>query len=211
MVRMELGNLSNVKWIGGGLGEYRIDWGPGYRLYLTQDGDELIILFMGGTKKRQQSDIRQAGALLEAGNYVLTQPTLNGDITAVQLTITADAKSKISGDTDPALTYVLTTGAFVGTDSLTGALSRDPGESAGTYAIIQGTLDAGPNYAITYVGALLTVTAANTTVLAAATPESVIGVEGTSPFPVPRPARPASRSVLMIAAPASSLHTSRSA
>ena len=65
IVRLELGNLSNVKWIGGGLGEYRIDWGPGYRLYLAQDGDELIILFVGGTKKRQQSDINRAGALLD--------------------------------------------------------------------------------------------------------------------------------------------------
>lgn len=65
IVRMELGNLSNVKWIGGGLGEYRIDWGPGYRLYVTKDGDQLIILFVGGTKKRQQADIRQAKALLD--------------------------------------------------------------------------------------------------------------------------------------------------
>ncbi|EPR18759.1 hypothetical protein M527_11365 [Sphingobium indicum IP26] len=64
IVRMELGNLSNVKWIGGGLGECRIDWGPGYRLYLAQDGDDLIILFVGGTKKRQQSDIERAGVLL---------------------------------------------------------------------------------------------------------------------------------------------------
>lgn len=53
IVRMELGNLSNVKWIGGGLGEYRIDWGSGYRLYVPQDGDRLVILFVGGTKKRQ--------------------------------------------------------------------------------------------------------------------------------------------------------------
>ena len=65
IVRLELGNLSNVKWIRGGLGEYRIDWGPGYRLYLAQDGDQLIILFVGGTKKRQQSDIRQTNALLD--------------------------------------------------------------------------------------------------------------------------------------------------
>ena len=65
IVRMELGNLSNVKWIGGGLGEYRIDWGPGYRLYVTKDGDQLTILFVGGTKKRQQSDIMQASALLD--------------------------------------------------------------------------------------------------------------------------------------------------
>ncbi|RHW18200.1 type II toxin-antitoxin system RelE/ParE family toxin [Sphingomonas gilva] len=64
IVRLELGNTSNVKWIGGSLGEYRIDWGPGYRLYLARDGDELIILFVGGTKKRQQADIDRAGELL---------------------------------------------------------------------------------------------------------------------------------------------------
>lgn len=64
IVRLEPSNLSNVKWIGGGLGEYRIGWGPGYRLYFAQDGDELIILFVGGTKKRQQSDIERAGAML---------------------------------------------------------------------------------------------------------------------------------------------------
>lgn len=64
-LRLEMGNTSNVKWIGGGLGEYRIDWGPGYRLYLTQDGDTLIVLFVGGTKKRQQADIDRAQMLLE--------------------------------------------------------------------------------------------------------------------------------------------------
>lgn len=64
IVRLELGNLSNVKWIGGGLGEYRIDWGPGYRVYLGQDEDELIILFVGGTKKRQRADIDRASMLL---------------------------------------------------------------------------------------------------------------------------------------------------
>lgn len=62
-LRLEQGNTSNVKWIGG-LGEYRIDWGPGYRLYLCQDGDELIVLFVGGTKKRQQADIDRASELL---------------------------------------------------------------------------------------------------------------------------------------------------
>jgi putative addiction module killer protein len=61
ILRLELGNISNVKWIGGGLGQYRIDWGPGYRLYLTGDGDDLIILLLGGTKKRQQADIERGG------------------------------------------------------------------------------------------------------------------------------------------------------
>jgi putative addiction module killer protein len=57
--RLELGNTSNIKWLEG-IGEYRIDWGPGYRIYLAQDGKELIILFGGGIKKNQQSDIIQA-------------------------------------------------------------------------------------------------------------------------------------------------------
>ncbi|WP_336973746.1 hypothetical protein [Sphingobium aromaticiconvertens] len=59
IVRLELGNASNVKWIGGGLGEYRIDWGPGYRLYLTKDSDELVILFVSGTRNgNSQTSIR---------------------------------------------------------------------------------------------------------------------------------------------------------
>lgn len=57
--RLELGNTSSVKWFDG-LGEYRIDWGPGYRIYLAQDGKQLIILFGGGTKKGQQADIEKA-------------------------------------------------------------------------------------------------------------------------------------------------------
>jgi putative addiction module killer protein len=57
--RLALGNTSNVKWFDG-IGEYRIDWGPGYRLYLIQDGRDLIILFGGGTKQHQQTDIQKA-------------------------------------------------------------------------------------------------------------------------------------------------------
>jgi len=60
--RIELGNTSNIKWFDG-IGEYRIDWGPGYRIYLIQDGKELIILLGGGTKKRQQQDIKKAKVL----------------------------------------------------------------------------------------------------------------------------------------------------
>jgi putative addiction module killer protein len=59
---LELGNTSNIKWFDG-IGEYRIDWGAGYRIYLAQDGNQLIILFGGGTKKSQQSDIERAKEL----------------------------------------------------------------------------------------------------------------------------------------------------
>jgi putative addiction module killer protein len=40
--------------------EYRIDWGPGYRVYFGRDGDVLVILLTGGTKQRQQRDIEAA-------------------------------------------------------------------------------------------------------------------------------------------------------
>jgi putative addiction module killer protein len=60
IARMEQGNLSNVKPVGGGVLEYRIDFGPGYRVYFGRDGETLIILLTGGSKKRQQRDIEAA-------------------------------------------------------------------------------------------------------------------------------------------------------
>lgn len=48
--RMELGLTSSIKWFQG-IGEYRIDWGPGLRIYLAKDGNRLIVLLGGGTKK----------------------------------------------------------------------------------------------------------------------------------------------------------------
>lgn len=62
VLRMEMGNTSSVKWFDG-IGEYRIDWGPGYRIYLTRDGDKLILLFTGGTKTSQKGDIQRAKQL----------------------------------------------------------------------------------------------------------------------------------------------------
>lgn len=61
--RLSQGNTSSVKWFSG-LGEYVIDWGPGYRIYLARDGEDLILLFGGGTKRRQQRDINRAKELL---------------------------------------------------------------------------------------------------------------------------------------------------
>jgi putative addiction module killer protein len=62
IARMEQGNLSNVKSVGEGVLEYRIDFGPGYRVYFGRDGETLVILLTGGTKKRQQRDIDTAHA-----------------------------------------------------------------------------------------------------------------------------------------------------
>jgi len=61
-VRLSMGNASNVKWFEG-IGEYRIDWGPGYRVYLAKDGEALILLLGGGTKKKQKADIERAKEL----------------------------------------------------------------------------------------------------------------------------------------------------
>lgn len=61
-LRLELGNTSNVKWFDG-IGECVVDWGPGYRIYLAKDGETLIILFGGGTKRRQQRDVDRAKGL----------------------------------------------------------------------------------------------------------------------------------------------------
>jgi len=63
ITRVGQGNLSNLKGVGGGVHEIRIDFGPGYRVYLGRDGERLVILLGGGTKKRQASDIREAQVL----------------------------------------------------------------------------------------------------------------------------------------------------
>ena len=60
LVRLDMGNLSGVKGVGAGVFEHRIDFGPGYRIYFGKDGETLIILLGGGTKKHQQQDIEAA-------------------------------------------------------------------------------------------------------------------------------------------------------
>ncbi len=60
LYRMEQGNFSNVKGVGGGVLEYRIDFGPGYRIYFGKDGEMLVVLLGGSAKKRQQQAIRAA-------------------------------------------------------------------------------------------------------------------------------------------------------
>ncbi len=65
LTRMELGNLSNTRTLGAGVLEYRIDFGPGYRVYFGRDGEALIVLLGGGTKARQQRDIDSARRVWE--------------------------------------------------------------------------------------------------------------------------------------------------
>jgi hypothetical protein len=98
-------------------------------------------------------------------NYTITFVGANLTITARPITVTANAQTKVYGDGDPALTF---TTSSLGTGvAVTGVLSRDAGETvAGSpYAITQGTVTNAnnPNYAITFVGANLTITKADTT------------------------------------------------
>ncbi|MFC5193161.1 YDG domain-containing protein [Algoriphagus aquatilis] len=90
-------------------------------------------------------------------NYLPSSDTETFEIGKVSLTVTADAKSKEYGASDPALTYEITSGSLIGSDVLTGTLSRESGEDVGTYAITLGSLG-NPNYAISLVSANLTIT-----------------------------------------------------
>jgi putative addiction module killer protein len=62
VTRLAHGNLSNAKGVGAGVMEYKIDFGAGYRIYFGKDGGRVVILLGGGTKARQQNDIRAAQA-----------------------------------------------------------------------------------------------------------------------------------------------------
>lgn len=60
VTRIARGAVSNVKGVGDGVLEYRIDSGPGYRIYFGRDGDRLVVLVGGGRKRRQDKDIEAA-------------------------------------------------------------------------------------------------------------------------------------------------------
>ncbi len=125
----------------------------------------------GTVKTVNVSGIVLSGA--DSGNYtVASTASTTADILAKPLTVTADAKTKVAGTTDPALTY--STVGLVDGDSATGSLTRDAGEAVGTYPITQGTLSFGSNYDVTYQGANLTITQAPATLSEVAINEGIV-------------------------------------
>ncbi|MBU1187752.1 MAG: type II toxin-antitoxin system RelE/ParE family toxin [Gammaproteobacteria bacterium] len=63
--RLSLGNFGDWKSIGSGVSELRVDYGPGYRIYLTRQENSVVILLAGGTKKSQNRDIKRAISLAQ--------------------------------------------------------------------------------------------------------------------------------------------------
>ena len=61
--RLSLGNAGDVRPVGEGVSEMRIDYGPGYRVYFVRRGEELVVLLAGGDKATQERDIRTAREL----------------------------------------------------------------------------------------------------------------------------------------------------
>ncbi len=118
-----------------------------------------------GNGKSVTADIRISGT--DAGNYsVSASAATTASITARPITVVADAKSKVYGDIDPALTFTITSGELVQGEDFSGILVREPGDNVGKYAIQQNTLTAGSNYALTFTGADLVITKAPLTVTA---------------------------------------------
>ena len=60
LYRLGQGNFSTVEGVGGGVFEAKVDFGPGYRIYFGKDGEAIVILLGGGTKKRQSAAIGAA-------------------------------------------------------------------------------------------------------------------------------------------------------
>ena len=141
------------------------DQKPTVKLVMKSDNSEIPSSEYSVGYRQGDADITES---VNAGSYsvvisgkVGSNYSFSGNTTAgyvinmKSLFITADAVSKTYGETDPVLTYTVT--GLVGTDVMTGDLSREDGEDVGTYAITQGTLAATANYIINYTGADLTI------------------------------------------------------
>ncbi|WAC25134.1 beta strand repeat-containing protein [Blastomonas sp. SL216] len=99
------------------------------------------------------------GSVSAGGNYALTYSGANLTVTARPITVTADALNRIYGDANPAFTFTVGGMGLVNGNTLTGALATTATQASGvgSYAISQGSLSGGSNYALTFNGANLTI------------------------------------------------------
>lgn len=91
-------------------------------------------------------------------NYEVRTLAATGAITPRTLAIAADTATRVAGLPDPVFTWRLTSGELLTRDALAGVLSREPGETPGDYAILRGTLTAGPNYVLEFTPGILRIT-----------------------------------------------------
>ena len=150
----------------------KIYGGPDPVLTYTVTPASVVTGSLTGTLSRSPGEDAGSSYLISQGtlaseNYTLNFVPANFTITPAPITITAMAsQSKVYGEADPILLYNLTP-SLIGTDELSGALSRDTGENVGiSYNITQGTLDAGSNYAQTFVSSNFSITPKPLTVTA---------------------------------------------
>ncbi|HBN9578315.1 TPA: two-partner secretion system adhesin CdrA, partial [Pseudomonas aeruginosa] len=147
-----------------------------YQVSGLKNGDTAGAVLNGGSLSRVAGEnvgvygINQGGLALNSGNYDLSYQGNNLTITKALLNVIADAKTKVYGDADPALTYQvsgLKNGDTAGAVLNGGSLSRVAGENVGVYGINQGdlALNSG-NYALSYQGNNLTITKALLNVIA---------------------------------------------
>ncbi|WP_299050476.1 MBG domain-containing protein [uncultured Polaribacter sp.] len=127
-------------------GNRGIDWNSETLDLSAYNGQIITIRFEAIIANSFRSDIA-------IDNVVL----ISKNITGIPITVTAEPQTKEIGQTDPSLTYTITSGALQPGDTLTGSLTREEGESIGSYTILRGTLN-NPNYSITYISAKLTIT-----------------------------------------------------
>ncbi|MBR1881200.1 MAG: hypothetical protein IJ804_10725 [Prevotella sp.] len=156
-------NLVNAGSTTGGEIQYALSAGGTYSTAIPQgiDAGNYTIYYkvVGGTN---YNDVAEAGPVSKS-------------IAKKALTITADAKSKVYGADDPALTY--TSSGLVEGDAITGVLTRTEGENVGEYDITQGTLTAGDNYSISYAGAKLSISQKEATLAWSSTEFTYNGLE----------------------------------
>ncbi|WP_299669013.1 MBG domain-containing protein [uncultured Polaribacter sp.] len=132
-------------------GNQGIDWLAANIDLSIYDGENIIVRFEAivGAGTIWSSDIAIDNVIVSGFNAT----------PKIEITVTADTKNKSIGDTEPALTYTITSGNLESGDSLVGSLTRTPGEAVGGYNINQGTLvnDNNPKYNITFISALFTI------------------------------------------------------
>ncbi len=144
--------------------------------YITGEGKVVGDVFTGLLARGEGNNVGNytiSAAGLTNANYTITPGNASFTITPKPITITADAKTKVYGEADPALTYAITSGNLLESDALTGLLTRTAGSNVGLYTISVAAL-ANENYTITPVDSTLTISQPPVTAMTAVSTVYVI-------------------------------------